>query len=384
MTLDRYIARQYLTNILLLFVLLFSIIVVIDFSLNFDEFTDNARKVAAERGWAGSALREALLAVVLVIDLWWPRLFLLFQYLLGMVLIGGMGFTCAQMVRHREFVAILAGGISLHRVARPLLAVALFMTGLQIANAELVLPEIAPLLTRNKTDAGQRGMGQARQPLAADSSGRLLYARAVDLDSGDILGLWVWERDERGLMTRRITADAAHWDGRAWTLQGGIAETRDDDPDGPDGPKGPGVTRTPITTLETDLDPTALRLRRFEGYSNNLSTRQLTHLIDRLSSQPRPPEQRLRQLERIRAGRPATMVANLLLLVIAMPFFVRREPCNMLVQSLKAAPAALAGVVMTLVATTATIPGLPPGLSVFLPACVLLPLAIASATGVRT
>ncbi|GJQ29376.1 MAG: hypothetical protein HBSAPP03_12600 [Phycisphaerae bacterium] len=376
--LDRYIARQFLANIALLFVLLFSIIIVIDFSLNFDEFTDIARRVAASRGWPESTVREGLLACVLVIDLWWPRMFLLFQYLLGIVLVGAMGFSCAQMVRHRELVAILAGGISLHRVARPVIGVALFMTGLQIINAEIVLPRLAPLLTRDKTDAGSRGLGQTRQPLAADASGRLFYARQVDLDHGEITGLWVWERDPRGLMTRRITAHAARWDGKGWVLEGGSIEARLDTP------QGPSMVTIPASRLETDLDPTALRLRRFEGYSNNLSTLQLTHLLDRLRTQPRPPAQRVEQLERIRAGRPATMLANLLTLVIVLPFFLRREPANMMVQSLRAAPVAMAAVAVNLVATTASVPGLPPWLSVFLPACVLLPLAIASFSGIRT
>lgn len=376
--LDRYIARQFLSNIALLFVLLFSLVIVIDFSLNFDEFTDIAKKVADQREWDRSPVREFLLACVLVIDLWWPRLFLLFNYLLGIVLVGAMGFTCAQMVRHRELVAILAGGISLHRVARPVIVVALFMTCLQLANAEFVLPRIAPLLTRNKTDAGARGLGQARQPLAADASGRLFYARTVDLDKGEIQGLWVWERDARGLMTRRITAPAAHWDGLGWSLTNGVAESREDSA------SGQRVTTRSIARLETDLDPTALRLRRFEGYANHLSTPQLSQLLTRLRAQPRPPEQRIEQLERIRAGRPASMLSNLLMLVIVLPFFVRREPTNMLTQSLKCAPAALAAVSATLVATTASIPGLPPSVSVFIPACILIPLAIASFSGIKT
>ncbi|CAG1009973.1 hypothetical protein PHYC_03776 [Phycisphaerales bacterium] len=376
--LDRYIARQYLANILVLFVFFFSVIIVIDFSLNFDEFVDIAERVARERRWEKSQLREALLAGTLVIDLWWPRLFQLFHYMLGVVLVGAMGFTCAQLVRHREFVALLSGGVSLHRIARPILVVAALMTGLQVVNAEVILPRLAPLLTRDKNEAGARGLGVTRQPLSADSAGRLFYAKTVDLDRGTIQGLWVWERDERGLMTRRITAERAAWDGSAWVLEEGSVALRADS-------SRPGAGRPEtITRLETDLDPTALRLRRFEGYSNNLSTGQLTELLSRLRAQPMPPAQRIEQLERVRAGRPAVMIANLLTLLIALPFFVRREPTNMLVQSLKATPAALAALLGTLIGVTASMPGLPPSLGVFVPAMVLAPLAIAGMTSIKT
>ena len=93
--------------------------------------------------------------VELAADLWWPRLLQLFVFLLGMVLMGAMGFTLSQVVRHRELVAMLASGISLRRAARPILLVAALMTLVQVLDQELVLPRIAPLLTRDHGDAGK-------------------------------------------------------------------------------------------------------------------------------------------------------------------------------------------------------------------------------------
>ena len=65
-TLDLYIARQFLANIALLLVFLFCVIIVIDFSLNFDEFVEIATRIARERGWEASRVREGLLAFALV------------------------------------------------------------------------------------------------------------------------------------------------------------------------------------------------------------------------------------------------------------------------------------------------------------------------------
>ena len=48
-----------------------------------------------------------------------PRVFQFYSYLMGIVSIGAMGFTLAQMHQHKELVAIMASGVSLFRVAVP-------------------------------------------------------------------------------------------------------------------------------------------------------------------------------------------------------------------------------------------------------------------------
>ncbi len=375
--LDRYIARQYLFNIVLLHVILFAFVIAIDYSLNFDEFTDIARRMSERGGEEPGFFRTLVLSFMLVLNLWWPRLFLLFNYIVGLVMVGALGFTCTQMVRHREFVAVLAGGLSLHRIARPFIGVAILMLLLVVANRELVIPKIAPLLVRDKTDAGMRTLGSTRQDLTADAAGRLYYIRSFNLDEGRIEGLWVWERDESGLMTRRITADAAQWAGDRWTLVNGQAEER----------LAAGATRPriePIETLRTDLDPTALRLRRFEGYSNHLGWSQIGELVDRYEAEPKPPVDRIESLERTRWGRISVLVCNLLAVLVCMPFFLKREPTNMVLQALFCAPVALLAFVGSIVGSSAQIPGLAPQIAVFLPVLILLPLAIAAVSAVRT
>ncbi|HYE63318.1 MAG TPA: LptF/LptG family permease [Phycisphaerales bacterium] len=379
--LDRYIVRQYLLNILVLFAVLFAVIIGIDFSLNFDEYVKVADRYHAAAGSKPSAVANFATALYLVFDLWWPRLFLLYNALLGVILIGAMGFTCAQLNRHREFVAILAGGLSLHRVARPIVLAALGLVVLSAVNREFVIPRLAPLLTRDKGDAGSRTLGTTPQPLTSDAQGRLFYARNVVLDTGDIEGLWVWERDGQGLMTRRITAERAVWDGGKWVLQGGEVESRQGQQSQAVRPRREIV---PVASLETDLDPTALKLRRFEGYANNLSTRDLSLLIENYKGQPKPPAQRIERYERVRWGRVAQYASTVLLLLVCLPFYIRREPGNVLVQTLMSAPVTLVGFVATMVGTSAAIPGLPPQLSVFIPVMVLIPLAVAAVSSIRT
>jgi lipopolysaccharide export LptBFGC system permease protein LptF len=377
-TLDRYIIRQYLFNIVLLHVVLFTFVIVVDFSLNFDEFVEIAQKTPTPTGQEPSSLRTGLLAAALVLDLWWPRLFLLFNYLLGLMLVGGMGFTCAQMVKQREFVAMLASGQSLTRVARPLIMVAIGLTLFQGVNREIILPRLAELLTRTKDEAGQRSLAAVNRFMTADAKGRIFYARSFDATAGSIDGLWIYEIDGEGLMTGRITAKSARWREGAWVLQDGRMESRIDRGANPE------TAFRPVASIETDLSPTLLKLRRYKEYRHNLSTQQVTELLAQYRQEPEPPIAMIRDLERNRWGRLATMAANLLSLLICLPFFLQREPTSMIIQSLKCAPIALISQVGGVLGAEANIPGLPPHLSVFLPVMILLPLAIASMTSVKS
>ena len=78
--------------------------------------------------------------------MWGPRLLQLFNYMLGVAMVVGMGFTFAGMVRRRELVASIASGLSLQRMSRPVLLVALALTGLQALNYEFLMPRVAHLL----------------------------------------------------------------------------------------------------------------------------------------------------------------------------------------------------------------------------------------------
>jgi lipopolysaccharide export system permease protein len=372
--LDRYIARQYLTNIVVLFVVLFAFVVAIDASWNIDRFLKTAAQYAAENQQEDSGLRRGLITVLLVMDLWWPRLLQLFNYMLGLVLVGAMGFTCAQLVRHRELVAVLASGLSLHRIARPILLVALGMLLLQTANQELILPQIAPLLTRDQNEAGKRDLGVLSTKLRHDGAGNLFYARRFDADHEVCDDLYFWERDSSGLANRRIYAPKATWNKEAggWDLQGGIAEAR---------AVGDAKAPQPVARILTDLDPTSLKMYRYSGYSQNLSSAQLAQLAVRIG--PGDPVRHDR-IERIRWGRFAVMGTNILALIISMRFFLTREPRNMVVQSLWCAPVAIVALLGGVLLASWAVPGVPAALGVFIPAMILLPIAVATATSVRT
>ncbi len=371
--LDRYIARQYLFNILALLLILFSFVVVIDVSLNMDRFLSNADKLAATAADQDPGLvRRWTVALLLIADLWWPKLLQLYNFLIGMILVGAMGFTFAQMTRHRELLAVMTAGVGLHRVMRPVIAVALFFIALQGLNTEIIIPRIAPLLVRDHGDAGTRQLGAAAVPLTLDGSGRLFRAASFDADTDTLQGLYILQRDDQGKASRVITAESAVFRNGAWELTGGLAQNR-----------GSAVIEPPTTIdrIEATLTPDELRMNRYESYAQALSFTQVSQMLDRKTLTD--PDKRARYT-RIKWGRFSVMISSLLALVIAMPYYIAREPRNMVVQSLKCAPIAIIALIGGVLGSSASIPGVPPAISVFIPVMILAIVAVAQTSALKT
>lgn len=377
-TLDRYIARQFLINVGVLALMLGAFIVMVDVSLNADEYLHRADETS--RGATG--IRRALVTVLLVWDLWWPRLLQLLSLTSGLVLVAAMGFTFAQLVRHRELVATMAGGVSLYRAVRPVMVVSVLLLGAQVANQEFVLPRLAPLLSRGIRDAGKREFDRYQVPLVSDRQGRVLTARTFDPNTGTLEGLYVLERDASGRAQRRITADVAVWDpgAGAWRLTNGVGRSmRLNELKPTDVRARSGEV---VATVPTSVDPTVLLANRYRFYSQTLSWRQLFEGI----SLPNLPQSMRDELSRIAWGRASTLIGTLLSMVICLPYFLTREPKNMVAQSLKAAPVAVGTLMGTVLGAAAPIPTdlMPAWLAAFVPVLAMLPIAIAQGTSVKT
>lgn len=361
--LDRYIARQFLLNVLVLLVLFSSLFIAIDVVLNMRDFVKAGAQLAGSQG----SLRHGVATLVWIIDYWGPRLLQTLNLLLGMTLVAAMGFTCVQLVRRREFVAAVASGVSLHRLMRPFLLVTLVAAGAQALNQEVFVPAVAPLLTREPDDAMHRDLRETVAPLLKDGQSRVWFARRFVKKEGVLQGVRVWERDGQGRVVRTIDAERGEWNGRGWVLH---APRVSDDARPPD-----------AVLLPTDLDPTAIGARLFAYYGQNLSWRQ----IDRMFSAGGPVDPVTRdRFDRIRYGRIATIVCNALALVIALPFYLVREPRNMAAQTLKCAPLASAALLAAVLGPAVPVPGLPVWIGVFTPALILAPAALAACVSIRT
>lgn len=368
--LDRYIARQFILNTAVLFVILFCFVVTVDVSINLNRFSKAAGLLAGEG--EVSTLRHALLTTLVIIDLWTPRLIQLFNYLLGLVMVGAMGFTCVQLLRNREFLAMVSAGQSLQRVLRPFIVAGILLSMVQLVNQELIVPWVAPLLPRQHTDAGQRTLAISRVPLLQDGNGRMLYASSFDPDKATLTDVFILETGEDGRATGVVRSEAATWDGEAWVLASPAAETRS---------LTPGSSPVPPERFETNINPTMLQMHQYKGYREALSFRQIGALLSRPDLLDAAAQA---EYQRLRWGRFSIVATNLLALVIAAPFFITRLPTGVLSRTTMGAPILITALMGGVLGASAAIPGVPPLLGVFLPPLVLLPIAIAAFGAVKT
>lgn len=392
-TLDRYIARQYLFNVVALMVLLSSFTIAVDVALNADRFLDRAAAMLRDVH-EPSTLRKFAVAALLVFDLWWPRLLQLFNYTIGLGLVGAMGFTFTQLVRHREMVAVLSGGISLHRMIRPVMIVALAFTALKAINQELIIsnPRIAPLLARDPGEAGNRDLTNFQVPPTKDSVGRIWIARNFEPRTGTLRGVHICERGPSGVVTELIQAESAVWrESPGGKLPGAWALTDASVMSVGLGRPGAGGRIAsaesggrPPELLATNLDPAMLIFNRHASFSQSLSWRQIGQMLKSPQVEDEAYDKLRDKLERIRWGRLSTALSSLLSLLITLPFFLMREPKNMMIQSLKCAPIGIGSLMGSVLLAAWPIPGLPAGFAVFLPVLILAPIAVAVLGAMKT
>lgn len=369
---DRTVVARFLWNFLLLFGALYLFGVAVDVVVSASRFLEAAdQAVRQER--AGS--RAAAFALVLL-DFHGPRVFQFFQFMVGMVCVGAMGFTFSQMHRTRELTALMAAGVNLRRPAMVLLAAALGLNLMQLANQEWILPRLAPRLVRGHSDLIQNRGTEFPVPLTRDGSGLLLQAASFDPPSGVLQGVVAIERDDRLQVRRRVAAPEARWDAvrNAWLLTDGVAMEL------PERPAASGeftAVERPADALATTLGPEALLTRQFRLYGQMLSTPQLAALMESGGSD--------RSLgARLIASRIFSPLVNVLVLAAAVPFFLLREPRNLLQQSLRAAAFAVPVSITALTLTTVPISGLPPAVAAAIPAACLLPVAAYRLSALRS
>ncbi|HEB60814.1 MAG TPA: YjgP/YjgQ family permease [Phycisphaeraceae bacterium] len=379
--LDRYIARQYLLNCLILLVVLCTMVVMVDMFLHLDRFTSKVVELQAmDMGVPReqvhlSALETTTGVVRLAVGFYGPQLLRLFAFLLGTVLMAAMGFTFSQMARKREMTAVLASGVSLPRLAVPVLLVAVGLNVVQLVVQETVIPRYKYLIARSHGEIGEANLDAFRVPFTPDGEGRLLEARRFNEGSNTLEKLVVIERNDEHIMKALITAPFATWDGQAWVLQDGIREEMALDSSESIKPE------VKVKRLATDLDPATLLLRKHQALRSMLSWREVSRILHK----SRVLDDAMRaELQRIRWSRPVSAVNNLLMLAALIPFFLVREPKNMALQAAKAVPVGLVIGIISLIGVMMNTDPIPPQWGVWLSSAILLPIALASWSMIRT
>ena len=371
---DRYIAGRFLGNFCMLLMFLFLFVVSIDLLLQLDEYVNAAKQQA---GPDGSLPAEIIALVGIVVNFHGPRIFQFYAYMVGLLIVGAMGFTLAQMHRHRELVALLSVGMRPHRVAMPIILAAVGLSLLQLLNQEFMLPRLAPMLIRKHGDIGREGVQAFTVEFTADGSGNLVYAPSFDPQTNTLLLPTFLDRDEAGRTVRRVTADDAVWSERdgAWLLTNGrvIMPRTDSGAETTDMLLGQPIDRYP-----TDLTPDVLTMRRFGQFATMLSLGQIREMLQS------PGVVDADALVRFAVARFTTILINIVVLVMVLPYFLLREPANLLRNSLLCAAMAIPASMGGLLSMAMPLPGISPVMGVFLPVLVLIPVALFMVSTMKT
>jgi len=121
--LDRYLFTQFIKNFLMVLCALTSIYFLVDFFERVDNFMESQKSL-------GLAMKYFFLKIPFMMDMIYPVCILL----AGVV-------TMGLLHHNREFLALKAGGISVLRISRPLMAASLLLTLGAVCMAEWVLPD---------------------------------------------------------------------------------------------------------------------------------------------------------------------------------------------------------------------------------------------------
>jgi len=145
---DRQLIRGYFKGYLVCLVSLLSLYVVVDLFTNLDDFSHHS-----------GGFRETVRLIVIYYGL---KMAQIFDRLAEPIVLAAAMFTVALMQRNNEQLPLLSAGVSTRRIVFPVICVAILMTGVTVANQELLIPTIGDRLMNQKDDPeGEREI-QAR------------------------------------------------------------------------------------------------------------------------------------------------------------------------------------------------------------------------------
>lgn len=308
-TIDRYIASAFVRSYVVLLLVGMGLYITTDLLVNLDEFTEN---------------RELSLEQVLrvMIDYYGYNLPLYFYQLSGPVLAFAGAFTVALMLKNNEMTALVAAGVPLQRLAVPIMVCSVGIVAVWVVNREFVLPRYAHKIARRHDDI--TGVRTAGVYCARDDNNAILTARQVHLPQRRLDYVVIIEPDQHGRPAHAIQADYAVYDPhrKTWRLERGrrIIEAGATDDSG----LSFGIQRETVSEYPFTLSPEELLLRQSSEWAGMLSLRQMNAL---LRSRNLPNLGSIRMQRHVWLTQP---VLQWLLLALTLPFFLTREPTNVL------------------------------------------------------
>lgn len=317
--LDRYVIVSFIKNYCISFMVLVGMYVVLDMVFNFNNmvaFTPN-----------GGALQTVIGTLLDMGDYYFYQCFLFFVHLSGIIPVVAAAFTLMRLSRFNELTAMLAAGVPLLRVAAPIVLAGLLLNALLIVDQELLIPNMIPKLVRDHDQVHKEARTWFAIDFMQDANDGLLhasryYAQPPNMPAGSPPMMQVFDVIERHENKRHdlepyahIKADAANWNPRtnAWDLVNGRRVT--------------GIGRDNVRSVEMPakvyrggITPEEINLYRSGNYVDLLSTDRINKLLDR------PKSYGTLNLLRVKHWRFTQPLMNVILLLLAIPCVISREP----------------------------------------------------------
>lgn len=145
-TIDRYIIMTFVKLFLLAMVALMLMLVTIDMLMQMDEFTEAFESVKDYTTW--DMLRDTA-------RYYFFHLPVYVTFIGGVIIVAAAAFTIGWMNHTNELTAMLASGMSLHRVVLPIIIGSMVVGLLIIVDQEVVIPAVRSELITDRDEAGK-------------------------------------------------------------------------------------------------------------------------------------------------------------------------------------------------------------------------------------
>ena len=314
-TLDRYIVATFVKNYLMSFFVLVGMYVILDMVFNFDELVE-----VQER--AGVAGFEGVYEIVRAAGNYYLyQLPVFFVHLSGMIPVVAAAFTLIRLSRFNELSAMLSAGVPLLRIASPIIICALVLNGLLLLDQELLIPAIIPKLSRERQDAGREESSTASHIAAMqdENNGVLNVARyKPDRVRPVMYEFTLIERNEQLKPVGRLIARKAEWEQQtqSWRLTEGRRIT------GLLAGTGRKIENN-VPAYKSNITPEEVSLYSSGKYVEWLPTRRIDQLLER------PQQYGALALQRVKHTRFTQPLVNVILLLLAIPCVMTREPTRL-------------------------------------------------------
>ena len=373
--LDRYIIRNYLINCLLALAVMIGMYILLDIIVNFDLFTRGStyqHATAMQAFWG--LLRE-------ITSFYLYRTLVIFAMISGIIPLLAAGFTMVRMTRNRELIALLASGVSLYRVAAPIILCAVGFNLLVVLDQEVLMPANISKLLRKHGQVSASFVHNEPIYFVPESDHSLVLAGSYNAKTKTMRQVRIIQRNRSGEAKAMILAKKAVWKNNIGEgpISGGW---RMDDVVQINAAKAanPNDRPEPVKrmTYQTPVTPGQLNLIFQKKAVDYLSIAEISKLM--LYS---TPATRL-SLEKIMYTRITQLIMNLIMLLIGIPFLLAREPDKLVTNMLWCSAVSAICFITTFVCFQLAGSGLSPFAGAWLPVVLFGPLALVMLDMVKT